>query len=358
MIPKELVYALQQAYELPALDAITQIHNGSHRVYRLGWKNKSERQSIAVKVSKSFATNSFAGKQLEQSVLQQLREKLTFIPKLLTPVNEPSGTECFSWGLRWQKESIVTCFQWIPTNPYSGIKQQMKSAAYHFALLENALTEIGSVDVSRDAISLPQPRIHFKRNQLFLDDNFTFSIFQDFIESIVSTDATMTLLKNSLTFLQQELEELHLDIQHGSQNSCECLQWVHLELSPSNFGFDSESRVNCIFDFDSLNRGLLLQDLGWFLATFCVDYRFGVTQALDKISSILPIILSNLKLQNDWRDYLLAFMRMGYLDTIYRKIIRYQDEDDTRLGFVKQDIQTLQWLRRHQVQLTRHIQNI
>lgn len=358
MIKDDLLRALQHAYELPELDAITQIHKGTHRVYRLDLKNKSGRRPIAVKVSKDYTANSLVGKQLEQSILQQLHKKLTFIPRLLTPNNEPEGTVCFSWGLLWNKDTIVTCYEWIPTNPYDGLKQQMKSAGYHFSLLENTFVQIDDIDTKLSTISLSQPCFRFEHNQLFLDNDFTFTIFQDFIESLPSVNTTISLLKNNLTYLQQETDELHTGIKHYSHDGCKLLQWVHLELSPSNFGFDPENKVNCIFDFDSLNRGLLLQDLGWLIATFCIDYRFTVTEAMNKISNILPVILSNLKLKDNWRDYLLTFMRMGYLDTIYRKILRYQNGDDTRLGFVKQDIHTLQWLRQHQTQLTRHIQNI
>jgi len=357
VVTDDLLRALQHAYELPELDAIAQIHNGTHCVYRLDWKNKSGRQHIAVKISKDCTAYSLARKQIEQSILQRLGEKLTFIPRLLTPSDEPQGAQCFSWGLLWQQNTLVTCFQWIPTNPYHDMEEQMKSVAHHFVLLEHALMQIDNIDASLGMGSQPHQRFQLKYNQLSLDDNFTFTIFENFIESLSAETSTILLLQKNLSYLQEEMDNLHSAIKRYSQDDCELLQWVHLELSPSNFGFDIENNVNCIFDFDSLSQGLLLQDLGWLMATFCIDYRFDVAKAMDKISIILPIILSELKLQNNWRDYLLSFMRMGYLDTIYRKILRCQNGDDTRLGFVKQDIHSLQWLRQHETQLSRCFQS-
>ncbi len=125
MITKDFLHALQLAYELPEIEAIKQIHNGTHRVYRLDWNNRLGRQHIAVKISKDCSAHSLVAKQLEQSILQSLNEKLIFTPKLLAPCNEPQGAQCFSWGLLWQQDTLVTCFQWISTNPYQYLQQQM-----------------------------------------------------------------------------------------------------------------------------------------------------------------------------------------------------------------------------------------
>ncbi len=234
----------------------------------------------------------------------------------------------------------------------------MKSVAHHFVLLQHELMNINEIFTHQDVLTPPDQRFHIEQNSLVLDENFTFSIFEHYITSLAPSTATISFLQQHFPYLQNEMDELHSAIKHLSLENTKPLQWTHLELSPNNFGFDNTHKVKYIFDIDSINRGVLLQDLGWLLATFCIDYRFDVTATLDKISIILPTILSGLELQYNWHKYLPVFMRMGYLDTLYRKIFRYYNADDTRLGFVKQDIQSLLWLRQNQNQLSRYLEGL
>ena len=66
----------------------------------------------------------------------------------------------------------------------------------------------------------------------------------------------------------------------------------------------------------------------------------------------------HLNTYNSWQNIILPFMRLGYLDAIFRKLQRAYEGLDIRMGFVREDILCLNWLRRHNDQLISEIAQI
>lgn len=359
MLDASLLHTILIAYDLDQPTLIEQIHNGTNRVYRFDYTAGPSHQQLAVKISKSSSERSIASKRAEKYILDLIRPRLSCIPELITPSNEPAQTTCHSWGILCNDGSLVSVYQWAPSQPYRGLEQQLTQAGKSFTKLQQTLSSINISDLQTLIKRLPQQRFMFADNDLALDDNFTFMVFESLINKCKAFSLPCFMIQDNFAFLENEIEEVRsLTAKQNQILDAKNLSLVHLELFPSNFGFNEDHTVAVIYDFDSLNYGLPLQDTGWLCATFCVDYRKSLHQVTKDLTTLLSAIQSQLSTDPNWRDLLLPFMRLGYLDAIYRKLQRAYDGVDTRMGFVKEDILCLRWLRRYDQQLTSHIQKI
>jgi Phosphotransferase enzyme family len=354
MIAADLLRALLHAYQLPPPTAIQQIHNGTNRVYRFDWHPAATHPSLAIKLSTRIGHDSPRAKQHEKQLLDTLGTRLNILPRQLSPQAEADDSQRFDWGMLYQQHTLATCFEWISAQPYRGLGQQLSMAGQGFARLQTELQHIDSTSHFADTVTTAE-RFHYRHNQLQLDETFCFENLQAMIQAVAVTHPATLVLQDNRDFLQQEMTKVAALVNQYCAAASPALQWVHLELSPSNIGYDARHEVNCIFDFESACRGLLLQDMGWHVATFCVDYRHPLAQVTTRLAVLLRAIQANLTLDSHWRSYLLAFMRLGYLDAIYRKLTRHERGVDTRLGFIKEDILCLRWLRQHQQQISRCI---
>lgn len=346
MLDRKLLRALICAYPLDKVEQIEQIHNGNNRVYRLRCRAPAPYDTIAVKISKLSSERSIAGKRVEKVILDHLYHDLAFpfVPRLLTPTAEFNPAQSQPWGLLWNADTLLSCYQWVATQRYRGNEQQLVQVGKRYGQLQQALSTI-----NLGALLPSQHRLlRAVDERLQLAEDFTFGTFNAFIKSRVGDCATSAMLNDNLSFLEHEIAALRKEFkQHRRHLGSWDNSLIHRELSPSNFGFANDHSVNIIFDFDSVNDGLPLQDTAWLCATFCVDYR----KRLDKVTRDVTVLLSSIKSQltmpAGWQELLVPFMRLGYLAAIYRKLRLAYDGVDTRLGFVKEDILCLQWLRRY-----------
>jgi Ser/Thr protein kinase RdoA (MazF antagonist) len=359
MLHSNLLHTILCAYDLEQPTSIKQIHNGTNQVYRFDYPAGSPYQKLAVKISTLGSERSISSKQAEIFLLDRIRPKFPCVPKLITPNTESTHTTNYPWGLLWNNAFLISVYHWVPSVPYRGLDQQLIHVGKSFVALQKTLS---LVKVSELPPHLRQPahqRFKLSGNKIVLDDNFTFTVFNSFIKTHASRSRPCFLFQNNISFLENEIEEFRKLTENQNQIlDAKILSLVHLELSPSNFGFNEDHTVAVIYDFDSLNYGLPLQDTGWLCATFCFDYRSSLHQVTKDLTTLLSSIQSQLATDPNWRDLLLPFMRLGYLDAIYRKLLRAYDGVDTRMGFVKEDILCLRWLRQHDQQLTSHIQQI
>ena len=359
MLDANLLHTILGAYGLNQPTSIEQIHNGTNRVYRFDDTEASSHQRLAVKISKLSSERSVASKHAEKLILDLIRPTFTCIPELIKPRNKSAQTTHYSWGLLCNNDNLVSVYQWTPSQPYRGLDLQLKQAGKTFTKLQQALSSIDIADLQTYLQQPAQQRFRLADKGLALDDNFTFVVFDKFIDKNKSTSPACSMVRDNCNFLEKEIVALR-NLFEKQKNLLDTnnLSLVHLELFPSNFGFNEDHTVAVIYDFDSVNYGLPLQDTGWLCATFCVDYRKSLHKVTKDLTTLLSAIQTHLPTDVDWHDLLLPFMRLGYLDAIYRKLQRAYDGVDTRMGFVKEDILCLRWLRQHDQQLTSHIQQI
>ena len=354
-----LLHTILCAYDLEQPTSIEQIHNGTNQVYRFDYPAGSPYQKLAVKISTLGSERSISSKQAEIFLLDRIRPKFPCVPKLITPNTESTHTTNYPWGLLWNNAFLISVYHWVPSVPYRGLDQQLTHVGNSFVKLQKALSLVKVSELRSHLRQPAQQRFKFSDNQIVVDDNFTFMVFDSFIKTHASHSPPCFLIQNNITFLENEIKEFgNLFRNHGLAHNINNLSLVHMELSPSNFGFNEDHTVAIIYDFDSLNYGLPLQDTGWLCATFCIDYRKSFRQITKDLTTVMSAIQSQLLTDPSWQDLLLPFIRLGYLDAIYRKLQRAYDSVDTRMGFVKEDILCLRWLRRHDQQLTSHIQQI
>jgi Ser/Thr protein kinase RdoA (MazF antagonist) len=356
MIDTSLLQTILSAYDLENPKQIEQIHNGTNRVYRFNYAVGSPQQQLAVKLSTLSNERNIASKHAEKFILSNTRPQVPCIPDLLTPKNEPAQTVCHPWGLLWNSATLVSIYKWVPSQPYRGLEQQLAQTGKCFAKLQQAFNSITNSDLQTLFKHSAHQRFKKANDKLTLDDNFTFIVFQGFISKMASRSLPFTLVQDNLDFLETEIDDLRvLTKQHSEILEATNLALVHLELSPSNFGYNEDHSVAIVFDFDSINCGLALQDIAWLCATFCIDYRIPLHQAIKNLTILLSAIQSQLHTETYEYDLLVPFMRLGYLDAIYRKLQRAYNRVDMRMGFVKEDILCLHWLRQYDQRLKSHI---
>jgi Ser/Thr protein kinase RdoA (MazF antagonist) len=363
MLDTNLLHTILGAYDLDQSTSIEQIHIGTNRVYRFNNQEGSDLKKLAVKISKLSSERSIYSKHAEKLILDRIRPMLSCIPELIEPSNKPAQATLHSWGLLCNDNNLVSAYQWTPSQPYRGLHQQLTQVGKTFIKLQKALSSINIADLQTYLREPGQQRFKFSDNGLVLDDNFTFMMFEKFINKHAAHAPPCSLVQDNFKFLENEIEDIRRLIQHQIQKQSQTfntknLSLVHLELSPPNFGFNKDHTVAVIYDFDSVNYGVPLQDTGWLCATFCVDYRKSLHKVTKDLTTLLSAIQTHLPTDVDWHDLLLPFMRLGYLDAIYRKLQRAYDGVDTRMGFVKEDILCLRWLRQHDLQLESHIQQL
>ena len=359
MIDTSLLQTILIAYDLEKPKQIEQIHNGTNRVYRFDYAAGSAQQQLAVKLSTLSNERNIASKHAEKFILGNIRPQAPFIPELLIPENEPAQTICHPWGLLWNNTTLVSIYKWVPSQPYRGLERQLIQTGKCFAKLQQAFNSITCSNLQTYFRQSAHQRFKNTNDKLTLDDDFTFVVFQDFINKAASRSLPCDLVRDNLEFLEKEIDELRvLTTQHSEILDTKNLTLVHLELSPPNFGYNEEHSVSIVFDFDSINLGLALQDIAWLCATFCVDYRVSPQDVARNLTTLLTAIHSRLLTDACERDLLVPFMRLGYLDAIYRKLQRAYDRIDMRMGFVKEDILSLHWLRQHGQGLNSHVKQI
>jgi Ser/Thr protein kinase RdoA (MazF antagonist) len=351
-----LLQTISSAYRLAEPARTKKIHDGTNRVYAFDYSAGSRHQRLAVKVSSVNGERSVASKRAERFVLDNIRSQIPCVPKMLVPDNEPEQTKRYSWGLLWNDDILVSVYEWVPSKPYHGLKQQLKQLGKSFVRLQHALCSVNTSCFK--AILNPPQRFRSTDNKLTLKDTFTFSDFQSFVDQNANVSRTCALVQDCSRFLENEICELRKLIGKHKQFDNTILSLVHLELSPSNIGFNEDHTVAAIFDFDSISYGLPLQDTAWLLATFCVDYRRSINQVITDVTTLLLAIQSLQPLSIDQRKLLIPFMRLGYLDSIYRELQRARDNVDKRLGFAKEDIFCLLWLRQHDRELMSAIKQV
>lgn len=348
MIDNSLLQTILSAYDLDKPKQIEKIHNGTNRVYRFDYPVGSPHQQLAVKISTLSSERSIASKHVEKLILGNIRPQVPRIPDLLAPNNRPAQSKRYSWGLLWNNATLISVYQWVPSQPYRGLEQQLTQTGKSFAKLQQALNSTNYSDLQTYFKQPAQQRFKKTKNKFDLDDNFTFMVFQGFINKTAPRSLPCTLAQDNLSFLEEEIDDLRvLTKRHSEILDIKNLSLVHLELSPSNFGYNEDHSVAIIFDFDSITYGFPLQDTAWLSATFCVDYRKSLHRVTKDLTTLLSAIDSHLPTDTGWRELLVPFMRLGYLDAIYRKLQRAYDRVDTRMGFVKEDILCLRWLRKH-----------
>ncbi|TAN74293.1 MAG: hypothetical protein EPN14_09290 [Gallionella sp.] len=337
--------SLISAYPLDEVGQIEQVHDGNNRVYRLKCRAPAPYDQMAVKLSKP-GSGGIAGKLAEKTILDYLYHDpaFPFVPRLLAPTAEPGHARCQPWGVLWDDGALLTCYRWVEAQRYRGSGQQLVQVGKRYGQLQQALPAINPA-------ALPPAHHRLSRaadGRLQLAEDFTFSAFNAFIKSRAGGCAASAMLNLNLAFLEQEVADLREGLdQHKRRIECWSRCLIHQELSPSNFGFAHDDSVSIIFDFDSISDGFPLQDTAWLCATFCVDYRKLPGEVARSATVLLSSIRSQAAMPDGWQELLIPFMRLGYLAAIHRKLRLAHGGVDPRLGFVKEDILCLQWLRRH-----------
>jgi hypothetical protein len=352
-----LLPALLNAYNLDEPTRISLIYRGNNEVYRLDFPPGSRHERLAVKCATLGGEQSIACKHVEHLVLNSIRPWFRDVPDLITPVGEPVDVVRYPWGLLWKQTQLISVYQWIASVPYRGLDQQLRQVGHHYIQLQRALARVPVSALQPYLKPSAQQRFYRHNSQLILDRHLSFIPYQHFIEQRARLSPTFKLIRNNLDVLQQETEALRvLTQQHRQFQNTKALSLVHRQLSPSNIGFNADHTVAAVFDFDTVGFGLPLQDAAWLCATFCVDYR----KSLPQVVRDLTILLTALQpaLNNDWRELLLPFMRLAYIDAICRKLQRARDGIDPRMGYTREDMLCLRWLREHQQPLESHIQQI
>lgn len=359
MIDKSLLQAILSAYQLKEPEGIELIHNGTNRVYRMTFAPDSAHPQIAIKLIHTNSVHDVESKHAEAAILNRLRSRFPQLPQTLEPADEAPQTIRHSWGLQWQREYLISVYSWLPHVPYRGLEQQLKQAGKCLVQLQQALATIDVAELRNCNKQTMHQRLRIQGTRLILDENFHLSRFRDYIVRHASNSKPCSLLNNHFRCLEKEFEELH-SIEFGSNPLLDAqrLSLVHLELSPSNFGFNIDHTVAVVFDFDSISYGHPLQDTAWLAATFCVDDRKAVTQVAKDLRVLFKAMQPHLNTYNSWQNIILPFMRLGYLDAIFRKLQRAYEGLDIRMGFVREDILCLNWLRRHNDQLISEIAQI
>lgn len=334
--------ALMCAYPLGEVEQIGQIHNGNNRVYRLKCRAPAPYDQVAVKISGPGNGCGMAGKLAEKAILDSLYHDLEFpfVPRLLAPTAEPDHAWFQPWGLSWDDGTLLTCYRWVAARRYRGSGRQLARVGERYGQLRRALSA-----VNPDALP---PLPGGADGRLPLAEDFAFGAFNAFIKSRAAGCAASAMLGDNLPFLEQEIAGFRNELgQYGRHLECWSRCLIHRELSPSNFGFSPDHSVNIIFDFDSVNEGFPMQDTAWLCATFCVDYRKRTSDVARDATVLLSSIRSRQAMPDGWQELLIPFMRLGYLTAIHRKLGLAYHGADTRLGFVREDILCLHWLRRH-----------
>lgn len=346
MLNDEFCRALTNAYALGAVQRIERVHNGNNRVYRLRCRALPPYDDIAVKVT-ATGSRSPEDKRVERAVLDRLRDvhAIAFVPRLLPPAGEGLDRPA-AW--QWRDDSLVSCYRWVDTGRYRGRAEQRAQAGRRYTELRQAFDALAPAD-GPDSIGLVPHRLwRVAGERLRLVADFSFANFGAFIGRHAQASTAGAALAANRVFLETEIADLHLAFnRHDTCLQTGDLRLIHGELSPSNFGFAGDHGVGVIFDFDSICLGLPLQDIAWLCATFCVDHRRSPAVVIGRLAALLSAIASVAPLPEVWREQFVPFMRLGYLDTIHRKIGLAQSGIDTRLGFVREDIACLRWLRKH-----------
>ena len=360
MQDKELLFTLCAAYRLGETEKIKQIHAGTNSVYQLGYWSGGNYQQLAVKVSSSGETeNAMASKQTEKSVLERLSLYFQYVPKLISPVQGTDNTQCYSWGLLWKSTQLISVYQWEPSLPYCAIEAQLINTGVSFSRLQKALSAIDTSDLATLKPIQESALVNVRNGKPGLVENSSINAFKKFIKCKADICETSQVILCNLIFLEDEIAAVRNMLkQYGEEIKHPNLSLVHQQLSPSNFGYDKNHQVTMVFDFDSLSLGLPIQDLAWLVATFCVDYRKDFKQITSDVTTLLSTIQLSFPLDVNYSDYLIPFMRLAYLDTIYRKIWRASKGIDNRMGFVKEDIFCLHWLRKYEHDLNLCLQQL
>jgi hypothetical protein len=67
---------------------------------------------------------------------------------------------------------------------------------------------------------------------------------------------------------------------------------------------------------------------------------------------------SHLNNYSNWQSVILPFMRLGYLSAIFQKISNAHAGFDGRMGFVREDILCLAWMRKNHSRLMSEIAQV
>lgn len=354
----ELHQVLMRAYPLGAGQCLEQVHNGNNRVYRLRSRSPAPYDDMAVKLTRSGEGRSLAGKQTEYLLLEHLRHERGFVhvPRLLVPGGGSRSSPAGPAACLWNDAAVLSCYRWVDAQPCRGGALPLRAVARRYAQLRRALDGVDPAIFPAGLVPRRHRLLVPEGKSLALAPEFCFSAHAPFVRSRGGVCAASALLSESSAFLEQEIEDLRARFRCGRRHlDMRALVLTHQELSPSNFGCSAGEDICIIFDFDSVAMGLPLQDVAWLCATFCVDHRSPLDEVMRNMMILLDALHSHAVLPAGWQELLVPFMRLGYLDTIDRKLMLARDGIDDRLGFVREDVRCLRWLRDHGDELARMI---
>ncbi len=348
----DLLQTIVRAYNLQQPRLAEHIYTGTNQVYCLRFNEGSDPYQLAVKLTKFSGRETIDNKQFQTTVLNRLHAVLPYLPCALAPLSDAPQTIRHAWGLQYRNIFLVSVYKWQPHKNYRGLAPQLKQAGKSVKQLQQAMAGIDIRDLDYSSALTTQQRLQIKGTCLFLDKHFRLTPFRDFISEHANYAAPYKFLNKHLSFLETELEALHitLDAENPVLNSHQ-MALIHRELSPSNFGFNPDHSIAAIFDFDSLGMGHPLQDCAWMAATFCIDNRKQFAPVIHDLKTLLKAMIHHLDTYPGWQKIFLPLMRLGYLDAIFLKLHRARHGTDSRMGFVREDILSLKWLRDHNDQL-------
>jgi Ser/Thr protein kinase RdoA (MazF antagonist) len=348
MISKATLEAVRRCYGLDSIEDISQIHEGTNRVYKLLCLSGPDVKKAALKLTRITGHKDILHKGVQQKLLASLGDEFPFVPEILPPQtarnNGFGGVKVHQWGIVCDGAWAVSLYEWIDCKPFGHSRGHLTNAGKKTGQMQECLSRLDFYDTcieDRSASSV----IFFSRMGYEINGLFSFDDFEVSLKNDPESKAASYACEN-LSLLEEELESALKWLNNNKELlRSQPIGLAHSELSPSNFGFDAAGEVNVIFDFDSIRHGIRSQDIAWMVCTFCIKHSETVACVQSKISLLLDSIDSALALKNEDIELADMFIRINYLEAIHRKLADWHSGRDKRMGFIKDDILALKWLK-------------
>jgi hypothetical protein len=330
------VEAVCAAYSLGDHISSDLVHEGTSSLYRTVCASARGSRVVAMKVQDAGEAVS-AAKSLEAIVLSAIRPSFPSVPTLLRPGVAQTAMRTLEWGLAGRFS--ISAYDWVDAGrPWRWTAAQRRGSVEALSLLQKGLNALGNdLDVA------------FQPSILDID-------FPGFVREFGAAerrrrkvDPSAGLDRPQLTYLDDRFDFVHqtfLDHWHHLAETSK--GFAHADFTPGNCGYAENGAVTIVFDFESVRLGVLPLFGAVTVGSFCLDRGAAPPVVAAAMREMVDGLRRSCPPLSPATGFTVPLLRLAYLDAARRQLQARKENPVRRWSFLKEDMNNLRWLDRHE----------